>query len=183
MSRRRQACNRPTLKLQVDIPRSNMPTETSGLGASGETPLTASFPHFKFLSALENGISPKTPVDRCAPVANGPPEISRMIDARSALVGRWMPTPTEGVLPSGCMEISSSPAEVIPANSGDSEASDSSQSTITLGSQNVQERPSVGKRAQSWLSVRRYDQGSFKFPGSGALSSPFATPFPPTSPL
>ena len=181
MSRRRQACNRPTLKLHVEIPRATISHAAPGLLSSGATPLTASFHPFKLISAMENGISPRTPVDKCALVPDGPPEISRMIDMRNAMVGRWMPTPTEGVLPSAYAKVSFSPEEPLSTISSDSEGSDSTRSTVTLGSGNAKARPSIGKREVSWLSVHRSGQGSV--PNSSALSSPFATPYPPTSPL
>lgn len=178
MSRRRQACNRPTLKLQVQIPPAGISPAAAEQPVSGNTPLTASFHPFKLISAIENGSSPRTPVEKCAQFPDAPPEIPRMIDVRHAMVGRWMPTPTEGIVPSA-VPIDS-PVAGLSSVYSTSDGSSSSCSNITEGPTMPRNRPRLGMRQDSWLSVHRYNKNGSA--ASSALSSPFTTPFPPSSP-
>lgn len=178
MSKRRQACNRPTLNLHVNIPPppassslSRLLYDTSGTytPASGRASSTASplpFPNFN----RERGSNPVTPADQCIKEPLHPPEMPRMINVRRHIVGRWVPTPTEGVLPT----LSSVTAEITPDCSPSSELSaefDSSDIPRNiLQGHSQQRRPRIPARAVSWLSYRKSNDSK---DDEDALDSPF----------
>lgn len=170
MSRRRQACNRPTLKLTVNIPSATSSSAHLGPPTSNATPIT---PSFLPSSSAANRMSPSTPIEKRMNTPLGPPEIPRVIDMRRNMAGRWMPTPTEGIIPAVPSAESSSP--ITSACSNGSSTGNFCRSSSIVGSAGCSERPKLGNRALSWLSIPVRGDGQHGRDDLDALASPFAT--------
>ncbi|KAL5490408.1 hypothetical protein ACEPAI_5241 [Sanghuangporus weigelae] len=161
MSRRRKACNRPILNLHVDLPpvsshfglgiSPNAEESDSGPVSSGLTPYSVACRPF---GHLQHGSSPSTPLEQCH---KGPlvlPEIPRVVDVRRHNVGRWIPTPTEGVLPSPSYASStSSPSSIASTEDSDSSSGSSVKSSAT---ERMPPRPKLTKMTLSWLSMPKH---------------------------
>ena len=169
MSRRRQACDRPTLNLRVKIPTSAFSPAHLGPPTSGTTPITPSF----FTAA--NHMSPVTPTEKLSEVPLEPPKIPRMIDMRRNMAGRWMPTPTEGVIPLASRSGDTSPvSSEASENSSDSSGATSTRSSATEAPESYK-RPKAAPRSLSWLSIPKRRLADTD---SDSLSSPFASDLP-----
>ena len=158
MSRRRKACNRPILNLRVDLPPVSghfgldiSPT-TESCGTSDLTPCSAFSLHVGQSAGPRDGLNPMTPLDQCHKNPLAPPEIPRVVNTHRRAVGRWIPTPTEGVLPSlSCASSVSSPLSTTsPKSSSESSSNGSSGSNST---EHMQSRPRLSGRNLSWLSM------------------------------
>ena len=156
MSRRRKACNRPVLNLHVDLP-SAYPFSSSiemladdrhESTSSGLTPFTTSLR--PFLS--ENELNPSTPLGQCHKCPLVPPEIPRGIGVTRIRTDRWIPTPTEGVLPSPSC-TSTIPSPLSSSSYENSEESSDSNSSLTSSTERMKTRPGMPGRAMSWLSM------------------------------
>ncbi|EJD05939.1 uncharacterized protein FOMMEDRAFT_153286 [Fomitiporia mediterranea MF3/22] len=160
-SRRRRACNRPILNCRVELPpvdnRSSFVTEN--LSSSNHesthcmlTPSTIPVHPSLVRTTSEVELYPSTPVEQCHKNPTVPPEIPRLIDVQRNTVGRWIPTPTEGVLPSFSTFSASSSSDSVSSCERSSESS-SSESALSNATERIHARPSLPKRALSWLSL------------------------------
>ncbi|KAL5511544.1 hypothetical protein ACEPAH_4761 [Sanghuangporus vaninii] len=172
MSRRRKACNRPILNLHVDLPpvssqfglgiSPNAEESDPGAVFSGLTPYSVACRPF---GNLQDGLSPSTPLEQCHKCPLVPPEIPRVIDIRRHNVGRWIPTPTEGVLPSPSYASSaSSPTSIASPEGSDSSSGSSVKSSAT---ERMQPRPKLTKKTLSWLSMPKHTSQTLDFSLNG----------------
>lgn len=154
MSRRRKACNRPILDLHVEMPsvasngQSRSEDDASDISEDEpNTPLSLPF------SRAKGSDNPCTPENQHHSAILSPkaPRFANVCHNNNA---RWIPTPTEGVLPSlsetEVVEFTStaySLEEPYLHKSDNNQEIEVSNSTIT--------RPRFKDRALSWLSVPR----------------------------
>ncbi|KAH8117457.1 hypothetical protein DFH11DRAFT_1575121 [Phellopilus nigrolimitatus] len=183
MSKRRKACNRPTLNLLINIPppvaHRSLPnigdviTPDTSISSSSSSALSR--PSFAF--AFEEGVSPITPIDQCHKGPLVPPEAPRIINVQRSLAGRWIPTPTEGVLPFlTCAAAASSPDSIVSSGSGN-EFRNREPDRSGAKELNLKARPKMSRRSLSWLSIpKRLVAGELQ--ADTALASPFATSGP-----
>lgn len=185
ISSRRSATNRPVPNLRVDIPPSSVGsvsllredsstsiTPGSAQVSSGST--TAAFLSFvNRKNRLSRSNTPVTPIDQIITSPLDPPGTPRTISLnRNGLCGRWLPTPTEGVLPV-LSPIISSPTQGsgFPGNPFDSLNTVDLRSPVTR-----RRRLTIAERRLSGLSLRNI-ASSAMYPVT-TLGSPFGVDNP-----
>lgn len=167
MSRRRQACNRPTLDLRLAIPPPAVFPSLSCTGARQSTSGTIAPNHsaasFQILPIPnpERSSNPRTPIDQCYKSLVASPKAPRRIGSHH---NRWIPTPTEGVLPA----VLAATNPQISISDSASDCNHAQSNAINIGQLT---RPKLSGRSLSWLSTPR----TFKEPGItfALLASPF----------
>ena len=154
MSRRRQACNRPALKLIIDMPPALSSSYKPGASCSNKTTSSVISPYLSpsapFRLVTTPVSYPSTPVERNCEAPLEPPQITRSNSVNHRKGDRWMPTPTEGVLPS--MKLS--PVLLSPVVTTSPQVSKTNHGKVDCdqSANYVSARPYHLVRSNSWLS-------------------------------
>ena len=157
MSRRRGACNGQVLNLHVEIPPITARDEISGNDITDNKLLTPSFMLFQHLNVNDNPCTPESQYHTAIPS----PQAPRLVNYRGKRNTRWMPTPTEGVLPKWPENHTISPiaSDITSPLATGSVTETSFMNSERSGIENTEmSRPKLADRALSWLSIpRRYE--------------------------
>lgn len=157
MSRRRKACNGQVLNLHVEIPPITARNEISENDITDNELLTPSFILFQHSNANDIPCTPESQHHTAIPS----PQAPRLMNYRGKCNTRWMPTPTEGVLPKWPENHTISPiASGITSPLATGPITETSPIDLERPAVEHTEmsRPKLADRALSWLSIpRRYE--------------------------
>lgn len=179
IAQRRQARDGVSLDFRVQMPRAMKLHPRNSNSDEGDARLS---PSCLFQMGCTASTNPITPIDQCGMSTPVVPKAPRLIDFRrgSFAKGRWLPTPTEGVLPTVALDSMSPP-------SPDTNTPGLRTASLDTKILSAATRPSLLNRSLSWLSYRQLptadtqcpqtieSDGRFKNPNSdgNTLESPF----------
>ena len=185
---RRRVNNRQLINLHVDIPPFTNSTfspsvsggkgrKTPGSDSACSTPMSGARKALSPALMTLQSSNPVTPIEQCSNGLPVLPEAPRMIDVHRNISGRWVPTPTEGVVPALSYAVINSPTTTSEETDCSLMDSESSMSCTTKGHQR---RSKVSSRRGSWLSYPKRFEHLKGEDYSDTLASPFVTSHPMT---